>query len=85
MDTGYRTHSQSVLDYGLIDHESADSVTSFVIDEKARYAAGSDHALLQCSIKFSITPGISWIFQEVLSYNTCDKTNYSEFSGQETK
>ena len=51
-----------------------------MIDEKARYAAGSDHALLQCRIKFSDTPGISWNFQEVLSYNICDTTNYSEFS-----
>ena len=82
MDIGYRTQSRSVLDYGLIDYESADSVTSFVIDDKARFAAGSDHALLQCKIRFSKRPGVTWSFQEVLSYNIGENTNYTAFRDQ---
>ena len=78
-DSEYRTKSKSILDYGLIDDGSAHTVTSFVIDEKARYAAGSDHALLHCKIKFSRKAGISWRFQEAMHYNITDNTNYTSF------
>ena len=40
--------SNSLLDYGLIDGDHVNNVTSFVIDEEARYKCGSDHALLEC-------------------------------------
>ena len=37
MDNSGRPRSQSLLDYGLIDDEHANNVTSFVIDEDARF------------------------------------------------
>ena len=48
--------SCSLLDYGLIDQDYSDTVTSFVIDSDARFKAGSDYALLECCIKFSKRP-----------------------------
>ena len=50
MDNSGRPGTRSLLDYGLIDHDHTNTVTSFVIDEDARYEAGSDHALLECNI-----------------------------------
>ena len=46
MDNTNKPGTKSLLDYGLIDHDHVNTVTSFVIDENARYEAGSDHALL---------------------------------------
>ena len=39
MDTGYRTHSQSVLDYGLIDHESDDRLPLRLMRKLAKLLA----------------------------------------------
>ena len=44
------SHGRSLLDYGLINEDSLNTVTSLVIDEDARFDAGSDHALLECTI-----------------------------------
>ena len=59
LDSSGRPGSRSLLDYGLIDHEKADSVTSFVIDADARVECGSDHALLECTITFCSRPRMS--------------------------
>ena len=69
LDSSGRPGSRSLLDYGLIDHEKADSVTSFVIDADARVECGSDHALLECTITFCSRLRMSWSFQESVHYN----------------
>ena len=79
MDKPGRNGAKSLLDYGLIDHDKADTVTSFVIDENARFAAGSDHALLECTILLKQSPKIKWSFHDSIQYNITDKTDYEEF------
>ena len=54
MDNGNREGSKSLLDYGAIDNDHVHTVTSFTIDENARYSCGSDHALLECIIEVVI-------------------------------
>ena len=72
--------SCSLLDYGLIDQNHSDTVTSFVIDSNARFKAGSDHALLECRIKLSKQSQLSWQFTDSLQYNITSKTNYDSYS-----
>ena len=50
--------SKSLLDYGIVDNEHSHTVTTFTIDEDARFAAGSDHALLECDIVFGTHPHV---------------------------
>ena len=69
----------SLLDYGLIDGDNVNSVSSFVIDENARFRCGSDHALLQCEMEFSGHPRINWTYDEVVRYNINERTNYEKF------
>ena len=69
IDSSGRPGSRSLLDYGLIDHEKADTVTSFVIDADARVECGSDHALLKCHITFTDRPKMTWSFHEAIHYN----------------
>ena len=71
--------SKSLLDYGLIDNEHVGTVTSFVIDEMARHACGSDHALLECKIVFTPIPNISWSYNEAVQYDIRPNTNYTEY------
>ena len=78
MDNSGRPGTQSLLDYGLIDHEKAHTVTSFVIDEKARVDCGSDHALLECVIELTEMPRLRWSFQEPISYNV-RKADFPKF------
>ena len=73
MDGNIRPGSASLLDYGLIDSDHVGNVTSFIINEQARFDAGSDHALLECEIILSSTPHINWSLQNVLNYNYDDK------------
>ena len=77
MNPGQRNWTNSVLDYGLIDGDSIRNVSSFVIDDQARYRCGSDHALLECDVMFSGSPRVRWTYNEVISYNIHDKTNYT--------
>ena len=72
--------SQSLLDYALIDDTSANSVQSFVIDDEARYAAGSDHALLEVEITFSPSPKVTWKMQEALKYMLHDPKKLLKYS-----
>ena len=69
MDSTSRPGTRSLLDYGLIDHEKSDTVTSFVIDSDARVECGSDHALLVCSLRFTNTPRMSWSYHDPVHYN----------------
>ena len=76
---GQSNRTNSVLDYGLIDGDRARDVTSFVIDETARLRCGSDHALLECDITFSGRPKMRWSYEDVISYNIKDNTNYTKY------
>ena len=58
MNSTGRPGTRSLLDYGLIDGEHSNTVTSFVIDEDARHDAGSDHALLECTLLFGERPKV---------------------------
>ena len=79
MDSSGRPGSKSLLDYGLVDTDHVNSVTSFVIDEDARYAAGSDHALLQCVVEVEDRPKVDWSISEAIHYNISDKTDYTDY------
>ena len=79
MDSSGRPGSQSLLDYGLIDHDKANTVTSFIIDDAARVDSGSDHAVLECTIEFNVVPKISWSIHEPLHYNIRENSDYSAY------
>ena len=79
MDSSGQPGTRSLLDYGLIDADNVNTVTSFVIDEEARYEAGSDHALLQCTLEFGTRPKINWSFQEAVHYDIRENTSFTEY------
>ena len=57
--TGSQTGSESLLDYGLVDVDHVNTVSS-ILDEDARYEYGSDHALLKCEIVLGPIPHMSF-------------------------
>ena len=71
--------TKSLLDYGLVDTEHSHTVTSFVIDENARFSCGSDHALLECIIDLRSQVSIRWEFQDALQYAITDNTDYLSY------
>ena len=77
--TRFMNGSQSLLDYGLINSENVNSVSSFVIDSEARHSCGSDHALLIAKLIFCDRPEVRWDFHEVLRFNIEPSTNYSQY------
>ena len=79
MDTSGMPGTRSLLDYGLIDSDSSNTVTSFVIDSEARHDAGSDHALLECLITFGLSPKVSWSFQEAIHYDFKENTDFTVY------
>ena len=81
LDSSGRPGTRSLLDYGLIDHDKANTVTSFVIDAEARVECGSDHALLVCNLVFADKPRVSWSFQAPVHYNFngADFTTYQRY------
>jgi len=79
MNPGNSRGSNSILDYGHIDGDNVNSVSSFVIDERARFRCGSDHTLLECEMKFSNQPRLRWTYNVVLSYNINDNTSFNKY------
>ena len=77
MDNSGRPGTSSLLDYGLIDSDHSNTVTSFVIDEQSRFEAGSDHAVLECIIEFGACSNVSWSFHEAVQYDI--KGDYSSY------
>ena len=77
--TRFMHGSQSLLDYGLVDNDHVNTVTSFVIDEDARYDAGSDHALLECTLELDERPKVTWSYSEAVHYNLTTNTDYTEY------
>ena len=69
----------ALLDYGLIDDDHVNTVTSFVIDEQARYDCGSDHALLIAKLVFGAKNSTSWSFHEVIHFDVHDDSDYSGY------
>ena len=78
MHPGGPRQSPSVLDYGLIDSDHLQNVTSFVIDENARFECGTDHALLSCELQFNSRSRVKWEYNDAVHYdfnsNTCFKS-----------
>ena len=70
---------QSLLDYGLVDCDHVNIVTSFAIDEYARFNCGSDHALLECTLQFSSKPQVKWSYNEIVQYRVNENTDYSSY------
>ena len=67
-DSSGRPGTQSLLDYGLIDHDKSNTITSFIIDGAARVDSGSDNSVLECTIDFNIVPKLTWSLHEPLHY-----------------
>ena len=80
MDNSNREGSKSLLDYGVIDNDHVTTVTSFTIDEDARYSCGSDHALLECLIEVGDRPSVHWSYSEAIHYNINGSTDYKEYT-----
>ena len=78
--TWFKGNKKSLLDYGLIDADHVQNIKTFVIDENARHASGSDHALLQCTIEFDSSPRIEWNFDDVMKYDFNDSTDFTNYS-----
>ena len=78
--TGKDHSSESLLDYGLADGDNVHRVTSFIIDEDARYECGSDHALLECDIILGPNPHLAWNIQEVVQYDINDNTDFTNYT-----
>ena len=79
MDNSGRPGTRSVLDYGLIDPDVSNTVTSFVIDEEARVDCGSDHALLECILLFGSRPKVTWSFQEAIHYDIRENSSFTDY------
>ena len=79
MNSSSNTGSKSLIDYGLIDSDHSNTVTSFIIDSEARFDCGSDHALLECKIQFGSKPKISWSVQEPIQYNFKPDSNFTDY------
>ena len=73
------SENKSLLDYGLIDQDKLASVTSFIIDSDARFACGSDHALLVATIKVGNKSSIEWSFKDCMRFRICSDTNYGKY------
>ena len=71
--------TKSLLDYCLRDSASVHTVSSFIIDADARYACGSDHALLEVEISFGHRTSVHWSVQEAIQYNFTTRTNFKKF------
>ena len=54
-------------------------MTSFIIDKDARFDCGSDHALLECDMEFSVRLNVKWTYQDVFQYNNQDGTDFTEY------
>ena len=79
MSSSGQACSKSLLDYGLIDNDHVNCVTSFIIDEQARVECGSDHGLLECDIVLGPSPHIKWDVHNVLQYDFTEKTDLTKY------
>jgi hypothetical protein len=80
--TRFMKGTKSLLDYGMVDNEHINTVTSFVIDSDARHGCGSDHALLIAKLLFGEKPSVNWSFHNFLKFKLHPKTDYTEYQLQ---
>ena len=79
-DHSERPGTKSLLDYCLIDQDNVHNVSSFIIDEKARFRVGGDHALLECTLTFHRSQSKqNWGFKDLVQYKITDTTNYETY------
>ena len=79
MNTSGLPGTMSLLDFGLVDGDHQNTVTSFIIDKDARFDCGSDHALLECDMEFGVRPKVKWSYQDVFQYNIHGGTDFTEY------
>ena len=79
MDNSGLPGTRSLLDYGLVDGDHQNTVTSFTIDEDARFDCGSDHALLESYLEFGYRPKVKWSYNDVFQYNIPEDTDFTEY------
>ena len=79
MNSSNLAGTKSVLDYGLVDADHVGNVSSFIIDANARFACGSDHALLLAKILFGETPAVTWDYHEALKFDIHANTDYTSY------
>ena len=61
--------SESVFDYGLIDNQSCELVSSFAIDADAHFLCGTDHSMLTVTLHFGVINWLSMKYEGVLSFD----------------
>ena len=71
--------SATVVDFGLIEADRTDLVTSMWIDEDHDFAQGSDHALLKIKLRISNTALKDWREQDVVRFSVNDRTDFTKF------
>lgn len=79
MDGSNRPGTMSLLDYGLRDADSVNTVSSFVIDKDARFDCGSDHALLEAEITFGWRISVHWKMTDALHFNFNSQSSFKLF------
>ena len=79
MDNSGHHGTKSLLDYGLIDGDHVNTITSFTNDEEVRFDCRSDHALLECNLEFGAVPKVKWSYQDVFQFNITDDTDFTEY------
>ena len=77
-----QTGTQSLLDYGMVDSDHVNTVSSFVIDAEARYGCGTDHALLVAKLVFGEANRVIWNLSESLKFNFNEKTDFTGYQYQ---
>ena len=82
MDGSNRPGTMSLLDYGLCDSASVNTVSSFVIDQDARYDCGTDHALLEAEISFGWRISLHWKLTDAVVYNFNSNSSFKRFKNK---
>ena len=70
-----------MLDYGLVDADHVQKITLFNIDEDARFACMSDHALLECEVLFQTSPKAENRRSRPLSSSRCSASESAMLDG----
>ena len=67
----------TIVDYGLVEDEYCHLVEKFLIDEKKKFAQGSDHVLLRMTLKLNGTRAQNRGKVDVVSFRIHDRTDFS--------
>ena len=78
--TWFNRDQKSLLDYGLVDTDHVQKISSFSIDEDARFACMSDHALLECEVAFQASPKVSKSSPDVIRYNFHERSDFKGYT-----